>query len=281
MSRRVCCLYCVEKSTMFAVPKAEPRRSQWLTFLFNTVPADLPAGTVVCARHFTDLSFGHAVKLILEDDAVPTLFGPAGDLGTQPSTSQQEHNTHRSSTVGCQTDRPQTVCVGTQRVETRSVGTQTVECKVSAISVATQLARGTLKSAHVRSKGIQATVSFKSVGTKTSTYTEIPLSSTPIKGPGLGPSKRPRLELEQEQGETSIEFEETLDSSYHPDDTVEESDVSQWESQPIIGSTPVGNLQLSAATYFTGASFFQLKKICRAMQLEIFQYETFRRHARH
>ncbi|XP_034055620.1 uncharacterized protein LOC117535302 [Gymnodraco acuticeps] len=197
------------------------------------------------------------------------------------STSQQEHNTHRSSTVGCQTDRPQTVCVGTQRVETRSVGTQTVECKVSAISVATQLARGTLKSAHVRSKGIQATVSFKSVGTKTSTYTEIPLSSTPIKGPGLGPSKRPRLELEQEQGETSIEFEETLDSSYHPDDTVEESDVSQWESQPIIGSTPVGNLQLSAATYFTGASFFQLKKICRAMQLEIFQYETFMRHARH
>ncbi|KAK5933517.1 hypothetical protein CgunFtcFv8_013993 [Champsocephalus gunnari] len=56
------------------------------------------------------------------------------------STSQQEHNTHRSSTVGCQTDR-----------------TQTVECKVSAISVATQLARETLKSAHVRSKGIQAT----------------------------------------------------------------------------------------------------------------------------
>ncbi|XP_034053302.1 uncharacterized protein LOC117533581 [Gymnodraco acuticeps] len=156
------------------------------------------------------------------------------------------------------------------------------------------------------------------------------------KGPRI--SKRPRLELEQEQGETSIEFEETLDSSYHPDDTVEESDVSlqtrsthsdakyivfesclgqlfekcpfcktdcdvqkrkngtfvafkqrcpnctyfrQWESQPIIGSTPVGNLQLSAATYFTGASFFQLKNICRAMQLEIFQYETFRRHARH
>ncbi|XP_034082750.1 uncharacterized protein LOC117553079 [Gymnodraco acuticeps] len=160
MSRRVCCLYCVEKSTMFAVPKAEPRRSQWLTFLFNTVPADLPAGTVVCARHFTDqsfknlkmFSFGLAVKLILEDDAVPTLFGPAGDSGTQPSTSQQEHNTNCSSTVGCQTDRPQTVCVGTQRVETRSVGTQTVECKVSAISVATQLARGTLKSAHVRSK---------------------------------------------------------------------------------------------------------------------------------
>ncbi|KAK1900275.1 Zinc finger protein 276 [Dissostichus eleginoides] len=193
------------------------------------------------------------------------------------TTSQQDPGTHhRSSTVGCQTDRTQTVSVGTQWVETLSVGTETVECKVSAVSVATQLSWGKLKLAHLRSKGIQATVSFKSVGTETSTYPEFPLASTPIKGPGLGPSKRPRLELEEEQGETSTEFEETLDSSYHPDDSVlaEESDLSQWESQPI-GSTPVGNLQLSAATYFTGASFFQLQKICRAMQLEIFQYETF------
>ncbi|KAJ4946550.1 hypothetical protein JOQ06_024215 [Pogonophryne albipinna] len=71
-------------------------------------------------------------------------------------------------------------------------------------------------------RGIQATVSFKNVFT----YTEIPLSSTPIKGPGLGPRKRPRLELEEERAETSTEFEETLGSSYHPDDTVEECDVS-------------------------------------------------------
>lgn len=35
----------------------------------------------------------------------------------------------------------------------------------------------------------------------------------------------------------------------------------QWESQPIIGSTPAGNLQLSAATYFSGASFLQLEKV--------------------
>lgn len=76
--------------------------------------------------------------------------------------------------------------------------------------------------------GIQATVSFQSVGTETSTYPDFPVASTPIKGPGLGPRKRPRLELEEEQGETSTEFEETLDSSYHPDDSVlaEESDVS-------------------------------------------------------
>ncbi|XP_062393824.1 uncharacterized protein LOC134082194 isoform X2 [Sardina pilchardus] len=53
-----------------------------------------------------------------------------------------------------------------------------------------------------------------------------------------------------------------------------------WESQPMVGSTPVGNLQLSAATYFTGTSFIQLEKLCKAMQLQIFRYDTFRRHAR-
>nr|XP_029134223.1 uncharacterized protein LOC109987401 isoform X6 [Labrus bergylta] len=54
----------------------------------------------------------------------------------------------------------------------------------------------------------------------------------------------------------------------------------KWQSQPIVASTLVGNLELSAATNFTGASFFQLEKICKAIQLWIFQYDTFRRHAR-
>ncbi|KAI7799173.1 uncharacterized protein LOC130567092 [Triplophysa rosa] len=54
----------------------------------------------------------------------------------------------------------------------------------------------------------------------------------------------------------------------------------KWQSQPVKGSTPVGNLQMSAAVYFTGGSFIQTKKICRAMNLQIHQYKTFRRHAR-
>ncbi|XP_073710642.1 uncharacterized protein [Misgurnus anguillicaudatus] len=54
----------------------------------------------------------------------------------------------------------------------------------------------------------------------------------------------------------------------------------KWESQPIIRSTPVGNLMLSAAIYFSGASFFQFQKICKAMQLQIIRYDAFRRHAR-
>ena len=35
----------------------------------------------------------------------------------------------------------------------------------------------------------------------------------------------------------------------------------RWDSQPIIGSTPAGNLQLSAAICFTGSSFTQVNKV--------------------
>ncbi|XP_019217938.1 uncharacterized protein LOC100696809 isoform X2 [Oreochromis niloticus] len=54
----------------------------------------------------------------------------------------------------------------------------------------------------------------------------------------------------------------------------------KWESQPVAGSTPLGNLQMSAAIYFTGGSFSQVEKVCRAMNLQVFQSDTFRRHAR-
>ncbi len=37
----------------------------------------------------------------------------------------------------------------------------------------------------------------------------------------------------------------------------------KWKSQPIIGSTPAGNLQLSAAVYTTGASFFKLENVIK------------------
>ncbi|RXN20821.1 hypothetical protein ROHU_014028 [Labeo rohita] len=54
----------------------------------------------------------------------------------------------------------------------------------------------------------------------------------------------------------------------------------KWNSQPTVGSTPAGNLQLSVALYATGASFFKLEKIFRAMQLKMIRYDTFRSHAR-
>ncbi|KAG9266257.1 hypothetical protein AMEX_G20781 [Astyanax mexicanus] len=53
----------------------------------------------------------------------------------------------------------------------------------------------------------------------------------------------------------------------------------KWKSQPLIGSSPVGNIQLSAAIYFTGSSYFQVKKVFQAMHLRNISYTAFRRHA--
>ncbi|XP_039675650.1 uncharacterized protein LOC120570981 isoform X8 [Perca fluviatilis] len=220
-----------------------------------------------------------------------------------------------------------------------SVGIQSSAPKMR--TVGTQLSMGTLR-ASMRSKGTQAIVPCVSVYTETTSSSPefTPMSSTPIRPQDFRPRKRPRLELEEEEGDTSTELQaEPQDSTYIPGDSVltDESAMSsepvstykddkyivfesclrelfqscpvckrqcdvqrrkmgtyvsftqlcphcnysrQWQSQPVVGSTPVGNLHLSAATYFTGSSFIQLEKICKAMNLQIFQYDTFRRHAR-
>ncbi|CAM4688668.1 unnamed protein product [Leuciscus chuanchicus] len=54
----------------------------------------------------------------------------------------------------------------------------------------------------------------------------------------------------------------------------------KWNSQPIIQSTPAGNLQLSVAVYANGASFFKVKKVFQAMNLKMIHYTTFQVHAR-
>ncbi|CAM4598848.1 unnamed protein product [Leuciscus chuanchicus] len=89
------------------------------------------------------------------------------------------------------------------------------------------------------------------------------------------PSKRPRLVLEEEEEEDEEEKDDTESQ------LCEKCQYNrQWQSQPIVGSTPVGNLLLSAATYFTGGSFVQLQKIFKAMNLQMTTYSTFRKHAR-
>ncbi|KAF4097383.1 hypothetical protein G5714_021391 [Onychostoma macrolepis] len=208
-------------------------------------------------------------------------------------------------------------------------------------SVGTQISTGTLRDFHVRSRGIQETVSSQDVGTETTVmFPDVHLSSTQIKGSMFRPRKRPRLMLEEEEkDDTESEVQvEPHESTYNPECTAtEESELSidpqtnsgerkyivfescirellgscpncktkcadqirqmgtfvaftqicekcqyhrQWQSQPIVGSTPVGNLLLSAATYFTGGSFVQLQKIFKAMNLQMTKYSTFRKHAR-
>ncbi|XP_072293261.1 uncharacterized protein [Eucyclogobius newberryi] len=52
-----------------------------------------------------------------------------------------------------------------------------------------------------------------------------------------------------------------------------------WQNQPVTGSTPAGDLQLSAAVYFSGGSFRHMRRICSALNLQIHQLDAFRKHS--
>ncbi|XP_023137933.1 uncharacterized protein LOC111576454 [Amphiprion ocellaris] len=54
----------------------------------------------------------------------------------------------------------------------------------------------------------------------------------------------------------------------------------KWNSQPIIGSTPAGNLHLSAAVNFTGSSFRQFNKVMSALKVRTIAETTYFDHAR-
>lgn len=54
----------------------------------------------------------------------------------------------------------------------------------------------------------------------------------------------------------------------------------KWQSGPILRSTPVGDLQLSAAVYLSGGSFTKVSRVCNAMNIQIHQHNAFRRHSR-
>ncbi|XP_052423624.1 uncharacterized protein LOC127966567 [Carassius gibelio] len=315
MSRRQCVFNCKGKFVLFSLPKNEDQKNQWLKFIFTTIPEQYNKFLLLCSQHFTDDCFsnlgefkaGFSKRLAIKQGSLPTLYGPTSFSESQPSTSKQiESPKSLFVEVECQTDPPQTMSVGTQTELTK-------------MSVGTHLSTGTLRETHTGSKGLQATVSFKSDGTETTAAVyDVPFSSTPVKATGFRPHKRPRLDLEEEE-EVEEEEEGFVQRTIYGDKKFvvfetclrelfatcpickHKCDVSlrrvgtyvaflqlcpkcsyrkQWESQPTVGSMPVGNLQLSAATYFTGGSFIQVQKICKGMQLQIFTHETFRRHCR-
>ncbi|CAK6981098.1 uncharacterized protein LOC127500556 isoform X5 [Scomber scombrus] len=54
----------------------------------------------------------------------------------------------------------------------------------------------------------------------------------------------------------------------------------EWNSQPLLGSTPVGNFQLSAAVFYTGSSFVQTNKVLNAMHMKTITRMTHSNHVR-
>ncbi|XP_053733140.1 uncharacterized protein LOC128765918 isoform X3 [Synchiropus splendidus] len=53
-----------------------------------------------------------------------------------------------------------------------------------------------------------------------------------------------------------------------------------WQSQPLTRQTPVGDIMMSAAVYFTGGSYTQVDKTMKAMNIQTLQTDEFRQHTR-
>ncbi|XP_067310591.1 uncharacterized protein [Pseudorasbora parva] len=285
-----------EHKTLFRVPASEETREQWIYFIFKgTPPETVNKNLLVCGNHFKPESFrnlgqykaGFASKLFLNEGAIPTERGKAA-VKENASTYVQ------FADVACQTDQPTT---GTQ--------TDTVSCTDAGVGTSAVRASGPLlascKRPHLEleeeddiseggssmivedphdvthdplhsvtlTKSTDVTIEPSSPIHKISTYIvyENCLLELFLVCPKCQRDLRPKTRtmgtfLRVEQNCPHCEF------------------FRIWNSQPIIGFTPAGNLQLTAAVYISGASFFKLEKIFQAMQLQLYKYSTFRRLAR-
>ncbi|XP_058617212.1 uncharacterized protein LOC131530781 isoform X2 [Onychostoma macrolepis] len=298
------------------LPTSEPLKTQWISFVFEgDTPPDLPKCVYVCSNHFTQDCFvnegqykaGFATKLILRDGSVPTVRDPSSP-SAESGSSEEWAKVHH---VACQTDTTPLCTVGTQlsiktlRPHYKSTGTQTADIAVG--SSQPLLSSTSKKRPNKRSRLELVEEEEDPSGSSSSMNVKEPLDSTYDPVDSVTALTKPTDVTMQSsklahKSATYIVYESCLlelfeqcPECYRVSDvrtrrvgtflSVEQRcpdcDFSRkWNSQPILGSTAAGNLQLSVALYATGASFFKLKKIFRAMQLKMINYETFRNHAR-
>ncbi|XP_057182524.1 uncharacterized protein LOC130549346 isoform X2 [Triplophysa rosa] len=304
MSWRRCVFRCESKSTLFALPKDDTTKNKWLKFIYNTVPLQYNPNILVCAAHFADDCFlnlgeykaGCAQRLFLKSKpflTIPTLQGQSGTSDPKPSTSQQGYGlkqlfaSSRSHDVGSQTDSIETMPAASPK--TRSIGTQLSWGTVMERHVQSKAASFTprKRACHALDEEEEETVSDDSTNNPDeSVVTEksdiwqqtaynvskyIVFESCLRELFDTCPICKTKCDVHLRRMGTYVSYTQLCPKcSYY----------RKWESQPVIGSTPVGNLLVSAAIYFSGASYFKFEKICNSMQLRIIHYDAFRRHAR-
>ncbi|XP_051255127.1 uncharacterized protein LOC127362901 [Dicentrarchus labrax] len=268
-----------------------------------------------CFQNLGQVNAGLAKRLLLVEGAVPTVRGSTVEEVTA-STSRLVDRVHH---VACQTDPPSTRKIGTQlsmktlQPHFRSTGTQkTVSCTdvgvgTSAVafsaSLPTQIKRpckrrrleqeekeeeeeeenplegssvdieephdSTYDPADTLTESADVTMEYSTPVHKTPTY--IVYESCLMELFEVCPVCKRECDVQRRKLGTFLSVEQRCPHCEFS---------RKWNSQPIVGSTPAGNLQLSTAVYATGASFFKLEKIFRAMQLKMFHYDSFRRHVR-
>uniref|UniRef100_A0A671XVK2 THAP-type domain-containing protein n=1 Tax=Sparus aurata TaxID=8175 RepID=A0A671XVK2_SPAAU len=295
---------------LYAVPATEEQKIKWLRFIYNEdVVAAVRAGLYVCANHFTSDCFrnegqykaGFASTLTLVKGSVPTIRDPATAPESLAITSS-------SRDVACQTDPP------------------------DRRTASTQLSLRTLQP-HFRSLGVQVSCKDFGVGTSTAAADHSSFVKRPSKRPRLDLEEEPELEDDPSEGSSSVAASKGQHPTYDPAESatapsestllsqesstpthksrkyiVYESCIMElfaacpvctracdvrtrrlgtflsveqrcpqckfcrhWNSQPILGSTPAGNLHLSAAVYLSGASFSKISRV-NDVQLYFLQF---------
>ncbi|XP_058628472.1 uncharacterized protein LOC131538581 isoform X2 [Onychostoma macrolepis] len=309
-----------EHSSHHDVPKSEPLKTQWLDFVFEgNMPPDQPKCIHVCANHFSPDCFinegqykaGFAKKLLLKKGSVPTLRVPASppeEASTSEELAMVQH-------VACQKKTPQLCTVGTQlsiktlRPHYKSTGTQTTMLypDIGVGSSKPLLSTTPIKRPNKKSRLELEEEEEDPFGASSCMNVEEPMDSTYDPSDSVTTLTEPTdvtFESSKPAHKTAtyIVYENCLLQLFEQcpvchrvtkvrrtifgtflavEQRCPQCDFfRKWNSQPIIQSTPAGNLQLSVAVYATGASFFKVKKIFRAMQLKMIHYTTFRIHAR-
>ncbi|XP_041955469.1 uncharacterized protein LOC121714258 isoform X1 [Alosa sapidissima] len=289
---------CTEKGEVcHSLPKDPKTRQAWIMFVYQKIPAKFDAQLFICSKHFTEDSFqnlghfkaGFAKLLLLKRGAVPTVRSSQ----PQASTSQEQP---RTKVAACQTDPPCVASRGTQlsfttlRPHQRSKGIQaTLQCQSVAVGTTAPSVSGPFSSTPLKGQrpAKRPRLEFEEEVEDVSSACTDPQDST------YDPAQSATMETESSQLFTSpvtsygdakyIVFEQCLFSLFEICPVCTRTCTflprrrgsflaidqlcphckffRQWKSQPVIGSTPVGNLQLSAAIYFCGASFSKMKKV--------------------
>uniref|UniRef100_A0A8C1LJG1 THAP-type domain-containing protein n=1 Tax=Cyprinus carpio TaxID=7962 RepID=A0A8C1LJG1_CYPCA len=239
-----------EHSSHFDVPKSEPLETQWLSFVFKgNISPDQRQCFHVCANHFSPDCFineaGFAKKLLLKKGSVLTIRVPA-------APPEEVRTTMLYPDIGVGPSIPLLSSTPIKRPNKRSrLELEEEEEDPSGASSMTRLLFLLMLQSPVHKTATY--IVYENCLLQLFEQCSVCQHVTKVRRTVFGTL------LSVEQRCPHCDF------------------FRKWNSQPIIQSTPAGNLQLSVAVYANGASFFRVKQ---AMKLKMIHYTTFRIHAR-
>ncbi|ROK80936.1 hypothetical protein DPX16_3816 [Anabarilius grahami] len=272
-------------STLHTLPTEQKCQQAWLMFIYNRIPKHFNSKLLVCSAHFSTDSFsnlgqyqaGFAQRLTLKKGAVPTILPHAPIFHQQHTPQELIQIAHsygkpflrlfiRDSVLDIRNYISASVQV-TVSSQSVAVGNTTTEISWATKHPFTSTPVTASRPAKRPRVELEEDQKMGNVSSdpQDSTYDPARATSTPV-----------------HKDAKFIVFEKCLLSLFEScpvcsracnvrprrrgtfiavDQLCPHCEFfRQWRSQPVVGSTPVGNLQLSAAIYFSGASFLKMQK---------------------